>query len=84
MFEVTQLIVVDCLAPSQNFVRVCLVYYTFILFRTCLTLHALQARVPQELHRSVAFGAPHMSDVQNGHPEALRVCGQCPVIPQRI
>lgn len=36
-----------------------------------------QAWIPQELHRSVAAGAPDVSDVQDGHTEALRFRGQC-------
>lgn len=34
---------------------------------------ALPSRIPQELRRSLAAGAPNLSDVQDGHTQTLRV-----------
>jgi len=37
---------------------------------------AVPTRVPQELRRPLAVGAPHLPDVQNGHTQTLRVLGE--------
>lgn len=34
---------------------------------------AVPSRIPQELRRSMAAGAPDLSDVQDGHTQTLRV-----------
>ena len=36
----------------------------------------LSSRVPQSLRRPVAAGTSHLSHVQNGHPQALRIRGK--------
>lgn len=48
------------------------------VYRTVQTVRggtdtAVPSRVPQELRRSLAAGAPDLSDVQDGHPQTLRV-----------